>query len=208
MKRTILFIFIILAVIPAAESSGQVKRVAILEITAKNAPAAYAEIARDILEVNIHKSGAFKVLERNQMKLVLKEQGFSMSGCTDTSCAVQIGKMLSADMVVTGTLFRIKNFTISLKFVDVTKGEIMIADSETAAGEDDIEGAINLDFNSETFKKDLDKLDKNNTYFIYCRSGNRSGRAMTVMKELGFKEVYNLSVGINEWIEEGFPLVK
>jgi len=71
-----------------------------------------------------------------------------------------------------------------------------------------IENAINIDFYSETFKEDLDKLDKNKTYFIYCRSGNRSGRAMPIMKDLGFKEVYNLSVGIKEWIAEGLPVVK
>ena len=71
-----------------------------------------------------------------------------------------------------------------------------------------IENAINIDFYSETFKEDLDKLDKNKTYFIYCRSGNRSGRAMPIMKVLGFKEVYNLSVGIKEWIAEGLPVVK
>ena len=61
---------------------------------------------------------------------------------------------------------------------------------------------------SETFKEDLDKLDKDKAYFIYCRSGNRSGRAMPIMKELGFKEVYNLSVGIQEWIAEGLPIIK
>lgn len=71
-----------------------------------------------------------------------------------------------------------------------------------------IENAVNIDFYSDTFKEDLDKLDKNKAYFIYCRSGNRSGRAMPIMKELGFKEVYNLSVGITEWIAEGFPVVK
>ena len=71
-----------------------------------------------------------------------------------------------------------------------------------------IENAVNIDFYSETFKEDLDKIDKNRTYFIYCRSGNRNGKAMSIMKELGFIEVYNLSVGIKEWIAEGLPVVK
>ncbi|MFC1990906.1 rhodanese-like domain-containing protein [Chloroflexota bacterium] len=71
-----------------------------------------------------------------------------------------------------------------------------------------IENAVNIDFYSETFNKDLDKLDKSKTYFIYCRSGNRSGKAMSIMKELGFKEVNNLSVGIKEWIAEGLPVMK
>ena len=71
-----------------------------------------------------------------------------------------------------------------------------------------LEKAVNIDFNAETFKEELAKLDKNKTYLVYCRSGNRSGRAMSIMRELGFKEVYNLSVGIKEWIAEGFPILK
>ena len=71
-----------------------------------------------------------------------------------------------------------------------------------------IENAVNTDFYSETFREELDKFDKSKTYFIYCRSGNRSGRAMPVMKELGFQEVYNLSAGIKEWIAEGLPVVR
>jgi len=71
-----------------------------------------------------------------------------------------------------------------------------------------IENAVNIDFRSETFKEDLDKLDKNKAYFIYCRSGNRSGRAMPIMKELGFKEVYNLSPGIKGWLAKGLPVVQ
>ena len=71
-----------------------------------------------------------------------------------------------------------------------------------------IENAVNIDFYSETFRKELDKFDKSKTYFIYCRSGNRSGKAMPVMKELGFQEVYNLSAGIKDWIAKGFPVVQ
>lgn len=71
-----------------------------------------------------------------------------------------------------------------------------------------IEGAINLDFYSTTFSDDLNKLDKENTYFVYCRSGNRSGQAMKIMESLGFIEVFNLSGGINDWIASGLPVVK
>ena len=75
-------------------------------------------------------------------------------------------------------------------------------------GDGHIENAVNIDFYSDTFRDDLDKLDKNKTYFIYCLSGNRSGKTMDIMAELGFKEVYNLSVGIKGWIAEGLPVVK
>jgi rhodanese-related sulfurtransferase len=71
-----------------------------------------------------------------------------------------------------------------------------------------IEKAINIDFRSETFRNDIDKLNKNKIYLIYCRSGNRSRGALSAMVELDFREVYHLSVGIVGWIEGGYPVTK
>jgi len=71
-----------------------------------------------------------------------------------------------------------------------------------------IENAVNIDFRSETFLDELNKLDKNKTYVIYCRSGRRSGGALDIMAELNFKEVYNILDGINAWKEEGLPTTK
>ncbi len=70
-----------------------------------------------------------------------------------------------------------------------------------------IKNAKMLDFNKADFRKKLSVLDKNKKYFIYCRSGSRSGRALNIMKEMGFTTVYNLKGGINNWIKNGFPIV-
>ncbi|HEY82582.1 MAG TPA: rhodanese-like domain-containing protein [Dehalococcoidia bacterium] len=71
-----------------------------------------------------------------------------------------------------------------------------------------IERAVNLDYYSETFKEELDKLDKDKVYLIYCRSGNRSGKALAIMEELGFREVYNMRGGMIRWEAVGMPVVK
>lgn len=71
-----------------------------------------------------------------------------------------------------------------------------------------IENAVNLDYYSDTFRNDLDKLDKNKTYLIYCRSGRRSENALNIMKELDFREAYNMSGGIIKWKSEGLPTTK
>ena len=71
-----------------------------------------------------------------------------------------------------------------------------------------IEKAINLDYYSETFEDELNQLDKDKTYLIYCRSGNRSGKALDVMAEFGFREVYNMLGGIVQWEEVNLPTVK
>lgn len=55
---------------------------------------------------------------------------------------------------------------------------------------------INIDFYSPDFSEKINQLDKEKTYLIYCRSGNRSKVAMEIMKSLGFKSIYELAEGI------------
>lgn len=55
--------------------------------------------------------------------------------------------------------------------------------------------ATNIDFLSSEFKRKIAKLDKSKTYYVFCRSGNRSGSAVSFMQKEGFK-AYNLVGGI------------
>lgn len=61
-----------------------------------------------------------------------------------------------------------------------------------------IKGAKNIDFMSSSFKDQFLKLDKNKEYFLFCRSGNRSGQACNVLAKEGYK-VYNLDGGVGAW---------
>jgi len=63
-----------------------------------------------------------------------------------------------------------------------------------------------IDFNFPDFKDKLLDLDKNKTYIVYCRVGRRSGIAVKLMKELGFKEAHNVTGGISEWKAKNLPL--
>jgi len=71
-----------------------------------------------------------------------------------------------------------------------------------------IENAVIIDFRSETFMDELNKLDKDKTYIIYCRSGRRSSSALNTMAELNFREAYNILGGITKWQEGGLPTTK
>jgi len=68
--------------------------------------------------------------------------------------------------------------------------------SEFSSGS--IRGARNINIMSPTFAKTIEALDKNKSYYLYCRSGARSGRACKTMGKMGYK-VFNLSGGINAW---------
>ena len=66
-----------------------------------------------------------------------------------------------------------------------------------------IEGAVNIDFYmGNKFISEIDKLDKSKSYFIYCKSGARSGQTCELMKQKDFKKVYNLEGGILGWTGE------
>ena len=71
-----------------------------------------------------------------------------------------------------------------------------------------IEGARLIDFQSGNFENEIATLDKNATYAVYCRSGNRSGQAVKVMKDAGFSNVFNMNGGVIEWANAGLPLVR
>lgn len=53
------------------------------------------------------------------------------------------------------------------------------------------------------FEKQLGNLDRESTYYLYCRSGNRSGQAARLMKERGFENVYNIG-GFQSLASVGF----
>jgi rhodanese-related sulfurtransferase len=61
-----------------------------------------------------------------------------------------------------------------------------------------IKGARNLDIMSSSFASQLATLDKNKEYFLFCRTGNRSGQACNIMAKNGFK-VYNLAGSPSDW---------
>ncbi len=71
-----------------------------------------------------------------------------------------------------------------------------------------IKGAVQLDFSAENSEKEIDKLDKNKTYYIYCQGGVRSAKAAEYMGKHDFKRVYNFEKGFSEWVKKGFPVEK
>lgn len=63
-----------------------------------------------------------------------------------------------------------------------------------------IPNATNIDFYlGQDFLNEVEKLDKSKNYYVYCRSGNRSGQACAIMNGVGFENAYNLEGGFMNW---------
>ncbi len=71
-----------------------------------------------------------------------------------------------------------------------------------------IEKAILLDYYSKMYTEELKRLDKTKTYLIYCRTGNRTGKTLVLIRNMGFSCVYNMDQGIKGWRSKGFPVTK
>ena len=113
----------------------------------------------------------------------------STTNTTTTSTAENtkvINKVIDADAFEKG-ISDVENITL----IDVrTPAEVE---------EGYIDGAILLNYNDPQFATKLAELNKETPTYIYCRSGGRSGNTAAILKDLGFKEVYDLKGGITEW---------
>jgi thioredoxin len=65
--------------------------------------------------------------------------------------------------------------------------------------------AKNIDWRAADFVSNVSKLDKSSPIYVYCLSGGRSASAASKMREIGFKEVYELAGGIMKWRGANLP---
>jgi rhodanese-related sulfurtransferase len=70
-----------------------------------------------------------------------------------------------------------------------------------------IKGAINMDYRSGAFARDIGRLDRSRTYFVYCRTGRRTAGAIDIMTRLGFRRIIQVAGDIEGWKVAGLPLV-
>ena len=85
----------------------------------------------------------------------------------------------------------------------IIKGNTLVIDVRTLAEftEGHIKDALNFDYFSKSFSENISILDKQKYILVYCAAGGRSTSACLDFKKLGFKKVYNLIGGYDDWKE-------
>ncbi len=68
-----------------------------------------------------------------------------------------------------------------------------------------IENAININYYSFSFKKNIEKLDRDKTYIVHCQSGVRSGKTLPIMLRAGFKNIIHIDAGMKGWKQAKLP---
>jgi hypothetical protein len=118
-------------------------RIAIVDLIPKGSSKIIAEAVTNLIRSEMIDTGLFTIVERSEMKEILKEQGFQQTGCTDQSCAVQLGKLLSANKILVGEVTGVgKGFIITVRIVDVEKGVSDFSANEKADNADVLDKSV------------------------------------------------------------------
>ena len=80
--------------------------------------------------------GKFRVMERSQISSILQEQGFQHSGaCDGGTCAVEVGKLLSVEQIVLGTVAKVgRTYSLTARLVNVQSGEVLKSSTRNSDG--------------------------------------------------------------------------
>lgn len=92
--------------------------------------------------------------------------------------------------------------------IDDDKYVILDVRTKDEYNEGHVENATLIDFYEDNFMNEIAKLDPEKEYLVYCHSGGRSGKAMNMMGQMGFKNVYNMSGGMIDWLENQYEVIK
>ena len=100
------------------------KYLAVLDLEPVGLSDTEAKVLTQRLTSKMIELGSYTVVERANIDKILKEQKFQSSGCTDSECAVEIGKLLNADVSVIGTASKFgKTYTLDCRIINVESGE-------------------------------------------------------------------------------------
>ncbi len=102
--------------------------------------------------------------------------------------------------VINPTDFKAKVDNKTVQLIDVRTPE------EYDAGH--LKNSKNINFYEDNFMTQMETLDKTQPVYVYCKSGGRSGKASTKLKEAGFTKVYDLDGGFLAWSKESFETEK
>ncbi|GAB1307878.1 hypothetical protein KH5_05610 [Urechidicola sp. KH5] len=110
------------------------------------------------------------------------------------------------------TIFACEKKQITTEIIEVSADELIELAAEVqlidVRTEEEYEGgyildAENINFTSDDFKDEMNRLDKKTPVLVYCMAGGRSTKATAVLEKLGFEKVFNYTGGYGEWSEQG-----
>ena len=135
-KLLIVVVYIVLSVMLNAQTTSTIPAVAILDFESRGLPTYEVETLTERLRSEAANTNAIRLIDRKMLESILNEQGLQQSGCTTDECAAEVGELLGAQFMISGSIGKLGDtYTIDAKMVSVTTGAAVRAKTVTYKGE-------------------------------------------------------------------------
>jgi len=128
-------------------------RIAVLNFRAQAVSESYAKNVSGLVRDEIAKTGKFDVIGQQEVAGKLKKLRPGEGNCSDVPCAVRIGKIISAEKILVGTVMKMeREIVITGQLVDVEKGIAQFNEGQLALSEGETVSAVSIFIANLTIK--------------------------------------------------------
>ena len=100
--------------------------IAVVDFRCNNVSDGDCRALTDRLRTELFNTNHYKVIEREMMEQIIKEQGFQQSGCSTDECMVEVGKLIGVEKIVGGSISKVgKTYSVLSRIVSVETGKIL-----------------------------------------------------------------------------------
>ena len=113
------FVFLLMPVIHSAEEEKD--RLLVVPLKAQlGLKHEEAIMLSDVLSIELHKSGKFTILNRDDMKAILDEKEFELAmGCDDNVCLLENVEKLAVNKIITGNIGKLgRKYIVSIRMIN------------------------------------------------------------------------------------------
>jgi TolB-like protein len=101
----------------------QKERIAVLDFKTVDLPSDKSRIISELIRTDLINTNKYTVIERSQVDMIFKEHGFTNTGVTDDTNAAKIGKLLTAQKILIGSVMKLgDSIVVTARVVDVERG--------------------------------------------------------------------------------------
>jgi len=106
--------------------------IAVLDFESIGSEEHLGKAVSEIMRTELIDTNRYRVVERSQINKTISEQKFQKSGLIDDKNAVELGKLLGADLIVIGSVVKIgTSYTINSRMIETKTGEAKLGKNVT-----------------------------------------------------------------------------
>ncbi len=208
MKRNLIniipLLFVCLQLLAGEKKNPEKRTIAVMNFQANNCPESIARAVTEILAGNIFEISYLTLLERSMMDTLIKEKGIVEKNLTDPESIAKVGKLLSVEKIVVGSVNRLEKYIVETRIIDVASGSVEKRISVRADDEGELDSSVNRVSRSiDNYYRGITEISG---AFDISVSGSLLMATGDFAKGAGYGNGMNLFIQLNEFLETDFIL--